>query len=260
MNDQQIIDRLADLRESAPEGTVGKVLVATGLADGYITRESPLGLLYVAFNDRGVSALTLADDRDAFLGWFEETFHRDAYPVPSAPDQIERNLDRALVEGRPGRLPLDLEGLTEFQAAVLRKAADIPRGEVRPYGWIAREIGRPKAVRAVGSALANNPVPLIVPCHRVVRSDGTLGNYSLGGPDNKRFLLEDEGLDLDAYQALASRHITYTGSATTKIFCNPTCRHAQRTLDKYTREFRSEAQAREAGYRPCKVCRPAAAA
>ena len=65
------------------------------------------------------------------------------------------------------------------------KALEIPRGEVRPYGWIAAEIGRPKAVRAVGTALGHNPVPLIVPCHRVVRSDGMIGQYSLGGPQQQ---------------------------------------------------------------------------
>ena len=75
------------------------------------------------------------------------------------------------------------------------KALEIPRGEVRPYGWIAAEIGRPKAVRAVGTALGHNPVPLIVPCHRVVRTDGTIGQYSLGGPGNKRTILSAEGLD-----------------------------------------------------------------
>src|ERR1700692_1181255 len=79
------------------------------------------------------------------------------------------------------RLTYDLRSCTPFEAAVLRKALEIPRGQVRPYNWIAREIGRPKAMRAVGSALANNPVPILIPCHRVVRGDGKIGNYALGG-------------------------------------------------------------------------------
>jgi O-6-methylguanine DNA methyltransferase len=77
---------------------------------------------------------------------------------------------------------------------VLMKALEIPRGEVRTYGWIAREIGRPKAVRAVGTALAKNPIPLFIPCHRVVRSDGSIGQYGCGGPVNKRRLLLHEGV------------------------------------------------------------------
>jgi methylated-DNA-[protein]-cysteine S-methyltransferase len=70
-------------------------------------------------------------------------------------------------------------------------------GQVRTYSWIASEIVYPKAVRAVGSALARNPVPVFIPCHRVVRSDGIIGNYGLGGPDAKRSILAAEGLQLD---------------------------------------------------------------
>jgi O-6-methylguanine DNA methyltransferase len=79
----------------------------------------------------------------------------------------------------------------------LIKAREIPAGQVRPYGWIASEIGRPKAVRAVGTALGRNPVPLLIPCHRVVRTDGRVGDYAFG-PPAKRALLAAEGLDPDA--------------------------------------------------------------
>ena len=72
-------------------------------------------------------------------------------------------------------------------------ATTIPRGQVRPYQWLAQEAGKPGAARAVGSTMANNPVPLIVPCHRVVRADGSIGQYSLGGVENKRLLLAVEG-------------------------------------------------------------------
>ena len=88
-------------------------------------------------------------------------------------------LAAALRSGKATSLRYDLDALTEFERAVLAKALEIPAGEVRPYGWIAREIGRPKAVRAVGTALGRNPVPLLIPCHRVVRSDGRIGNYAL---------------------------------------------------------------------------------
>ena len=108
---------------------------------------------------------------------------------------IQRRLDG----DRHIRIDLDLRGRTAFERDVWSKALEIPRGEVRPYGWIAAEIGRPKAVRAVGTALGHNPVPLIVPCHRVVRSDGLLGQYSLGGPGNKRTILAAEGVDVPGW-------------------------------------------------------------
>ena len=111
---------------------------------------------------------------------------------------------------------LDLRGHSRFEQDVWRKALEIPRGEVRPYGWIAAEIGRPKAVRAVGTALGHNPVPLIVPCHRVVRSDGMIGQYSLGGPENKRTILAAEGLDPEAMESAARRGERLVGCASTQ--------------------------------------------
>ena len=140
------------------------------------------------------------------------------------------------------------------------KALEIPRGEVRPYGWIAVEIGRPKAVRAVGTALGHNPVPLIVPCHRVVRSDGLIGQYSLGGPENKRTILAGEGADPDGLEALARAGVRFFGSDTTRIYCMPTCRDARRTTERHLVHFPSAKAASAAGYRPCRHCRPVAAA
>ena len=169
-----------------------------------------------------------------------------------------RAIGRRLAGETRVRIPLDLRGRTEFEVAVWTKALEIPRGEVRPYGWIAAEIGRPKAVRAVGTALGHNPVPLIVPCHRVVRTDGTIGQYSLGGPGNKRTILAAEGLDPVALEDAARRGERLTGSTTTKITCWPTCRHARRVQDRYRVSFRSLREARAKGYRPCKVCRPTA--
>jgi methylated-DNA-[protein]-cysteine S-methyltransferase len=77
-----------------------------------------------------------------------------------------------------------MTNLTKFELAVLRATLEIPFGETRTYAWVARRIGKPKAVRAVGSALRNNPWPLIIPCHRVIRSDGSLGLYA--GKDDGR--------------------------------------------------------------------------
>lgn len=250
---------LRELATSARRLAVNAAITASGVADGYITRDSALGTLYVAFNVRGVSAIDIADTAADFEDRFSRIHQREAIAVDRLPAQIARHLEAAIAAGKPGRLPLDFSDLTEFQAAVLRKTAEIPGGQVRSYGWVAREIGRPGAVRAVGTALAHNPVPVVVPCHRVVRSDGTLGNYSLGDPQNKRVLLQAEGLDVAAYESLSTRGVRYTGSDTTDIFCNPTCHHARRTSAEHQVEFRGEAEARSAGYRPCKVCRPVAA-
>ena len=95
---------------------------------------------------------------------------------------VARKELRAYFEGRLTSFspPCDLRDLSQFTLAVLRMTARIPYGEVRSYRWLAESLGKPKAVRAVGNALARNPVPIIIPCHRVVRSDGTTGGFALG--------------------------------------------------------------------------------
>ncbi len=100
----------------------------------------------------------------------------------------------ALVTGDARALRFDLSG-TAFQQGVLRATLTIPVGQVRSYGWVAAQLDRPAAVRAVGSALGRNPVPLLIPCHRVVRSDGQLGQFGFG-TEMKRRLLAGEGADV----------------------------------------------------------------
>ena len=84
--------------------------------------------------------------------------------------------------------PYDIHALPPFARAVLKMTAKIPYGEVRSYEWIARKLGNAKAARAVGNALARNPIPIIVPCHRVVRTDGAIGGFALGAGWKKRLL------------------------------------------------------------------------
>jgi O-6-methylguanine DNA methyltransferase len=141
---------------------------------------------------------------------------------------------------------------------VLRKTREIPRGEVRPYGWVAREIGHPAAVRAVGTALANNPIPYFIPCHRVVRTDGHIGNYGGGGPEAKRAILTMEGVRLKRLEDLARAGFRYQGVRTTRIFCYPTCHTGRHALEKNLVWLSDEASARAAGFRPCTICRPGA--
>jgi methylated-DNA-[protein]-cysteine S-methyltransferase len=104
---------------------------------------------------------------------------------------------RAYFSGDKVEFPdkLDLSGATAFQRDVWKAAREIPYGETRSYGWLARRIGRPKAARAVGQALASNPFPVIVPCHRVLAGDGSPGGFS-GGIKMKSYLLRLEGMYL----------------------------------------------------------------
>jgi len=254
-----ITARLADLRERAPASVLPGVLDRTGLADHYVTRPSPLGPVFVAYSRRGISLVDLAPSPGTFAERYRAHFGRPALAAVEPPARLAAALEKALAQGRTGRLPLDLAGLSPFQEAVLRKAAEIPPGEVRPYGWVAREIGRPGSDRAVGNALATNPVPLVVPCHRVVRADGRLGRYSLGADGNKRLLLVAEGFEVEAHERLAARGVRYLGSATTGVYCHPSCRHARRITARHRMEFRDARTARAAGYRPCRDCRPKAA-
>lgn len=250
---------LHDLAAEAPATLLPSTLLAVGLADGYAPLDSPIGRLFVAFNGRGVSAVALADDEAAFERRFVGTFGRPIRRVGTLPGQLGRAIERRLSGDRRAPVPVDLRNATPFERAVWDKALDIPPGEVRPYGWVAAEIGRPRAVRAVGSALGRNPVPLVIPCHRVVRSDGRIGDYALGSAW-KRAALMDEGLDLERLEALAHVGIRFLGSDTTRVYCLPTCRNARRIRPAHEVRFRSRVDALSAGYRPCRHCRPGAAA
>jgi O-6-methylguanine DNA methyltransferase len=251
---------MAALLTSAPPNFASDVLVEVGLADRYARMDSPIGPLTVVWNGVGVASVEtvdVPDDAEYEAAHLAATGRR-IFRADALPRRLASAIQRRLDGDRHIRIDLDLRGRTAFERDVWSKALEIPRGEVRPYGWIAAEIGRPKAVRAVGTALGHNPVPLIVPCHRVVRSDGLLGQYSLGGPGNKRTILAAEGVDVPGLERLAAAGIRYIGSDTTKIFCLPTCRHARRVTDRHRLEFHSLGEVAARGYRACRVCRPAA--
>ncbi len=250
---------LHDLRTPAPAALTDRTLVELGLADHFATLESPFGPVLVAWNGRGVSFVG-RDDVTMFAARFAAEIGRPLSRADEVPARLAAAIRRRLAGDRRSRIPLDLRGATEFQVAVWLKALEIPRGEVRPYGWVAAEIGHPRAVRAVGSALGRNRVPLVVPCHRVVRNDGSIGEYSMGGPEVKALVLAAEGVDVDGLARLAGRGIRFVGSDTTRIVCHPTCHHARRVEARHLVEFRSLPEAVAAGYRPCRACRPVAPA
>jgi O-6-methylguanine DNA methyltransferase len=153
-------------------------------------------------------------------------------------------------------VPVDLSSVTPFQAEILRATATIPKGEVRSYSWIAAQADRPRAVRAAGSSVASNPIPLIIPCHRVVRADGRVGKYSLGGPHNKWELLEHEGANPMRLEELASEHVRVQGNKNTGVFCYPTCRAIRRTRPENLIPFATVDEAKEAGFEACTWCKP----
>jgi len=213
---------------------------------------SRLGDVLVAFTGDGVQYVRPADDPDRFAADYRDRFGR---PLRAA-DRLPAGVLPALRGGARAPEP-DLTALSEFERAVLGATQRIPAGQTRPYGWVAREAGHPAAVRAVGSVLARNPVPLLVPCHRVVRADGALGEYMFG-PEPKARLLRAEGAPLDDVADLARTGVHYLASDTTGIVCFPTCRDARRITPAHRQGFRTVAAAVSAGYRPCRTCRPAA--
>jgi O-6-methylguanine DNA methyltransferase len=196
MDDMHARRLLEDLRSlgkvRSPAGLLDAVLSELNLGDQYAPLDSPLGRLFVAWNDVGVSAVMRSSTAEDFEAQFQARFGRAVRAAETVPADVQ---DR-----------FDLRSVTEFERAVLLKAREIPAGEVRTYGWVAAAIGAPRAVRAVGTALRKNPVPVLIPCHRVVRSDGKLGEYALGGPEAKRAILASEGVRAENIDALARRY------------------------------------------------------
>jgi O-6-methylguanine DNA methyltransferase len=248
-----IENQLGRLIGDLPDGLTEGVALGTGIADGYDIYESPVGQVVVTFNPDGVSSVDVADP--GYESRFNERYGRRLLRA-EAPAAWAKLIPTAIEAGTPGKLPIDLRSVTPFQEGVLQLAATIPRGEVRSYGWLAFQADRPQAVRAVGSTMANNPVPLIVPCHRVVRADGRLGAYSLGGAHNKFDLLEHEGADPLRLEDLAGNHVRVQGNRSTGIYCYPSCRAIRRSKESNVVGFRSVAEADQAGYRACELCRP----
>jgi methylated-DNA-[protein]-cysteine S-methyltransferase len=157
----------------------------------YALLETPFGAVFVAYRDGVVVSAGAARDGDAFARSVAVTAGERPRPEAKVPEPLRRRLLDHLA-GKRRFQAVDLSRLRPFQRRVLEKTAEIPRGEVRPYGWIAREIGAPGAVRAVGTALGHNPIPFIIPCHRVVGSSGSLTGFG-GGLDMKEQLLRLEG-------------------------------------------------------------------
>jgi O-6-methylguanine DNA methyltransferase len=193
-----------------------------------------LDRFHVEATDRGISRLSYGRARDVGAG----SGRRHA-------EQARHELEEYLAGRRTFfTVPVDLAGIGAFQGRVLAEARRIPFGGVTSYAALARRIGRPTAARAVGNALGANPVPVIVPCHRVIRGDGTWGHYAFGGALKTRLL------------ELERTTPVLVGCASTRVVCRRGCAHEQRIGDDRRVVFASVADAVGVGYRPCKVCGP----
>jgi O-6-methylguanine DNA methyltransferase len=239
-------DRRSDawVRETFNPPTIPHNLVRSIMRqlDLDLSTQAPLDLLdrlALAASPAGITQVSLRRGR--------------ASAPPAAGGRIGALLDlarRELEEYLAGQrtfftVPVDLSRVPAFERSALEVAARIPYGEVRSYRWIAEQLGQPEAARAVGNAMAGNPIPIIVPCHRVVRSDGTLGGYSFGLVRKETFLALERGTS------------PYVGCATTRILCRRGCAHEQRIRPGGRIHFLDLADALSSGYRPCQSCRPA---
>ncbi|HEY7554223.1 MAG TPA: methylated-DNA--[protein]-cysteine S-methyltransferase [Candidatus Binatia bacterium] len=157
---------------------------------------SPLGQLFIAATRQGLCAVEFGRAEAEFLERLDPRarLERNSQAVAQAMAQLREYFSRSRLRFD---LPIDLSPLTQFQRNVLETACRIAPGNLWTYHRVAEEMGRPKSSRPVGQALARNPVPIVIPCHRVIASDGSLGGYSGGsGLKAKRWLLQLEGASL----------------------------------------------------------------
>ena len=158
-----------------------------GLRIVFCTFASPLGLVLIAATGKGLCSVKLGDDAARLKRILAEEFGAAELIEDSQMPFRKKILSLIAGESSLARVPLDIRG-TVFQRKVWDALRRIPRGETRSYGEIARAIGAPRAVRAVGSACGANPVAVVVPCHRALRSDGSMGGYAWGIPRKQKLL------------------------------------------------------------------------
>lgn len=223
------------------------------IADAY----EQVGDVWVAFSPGGIRMIHRGSF-DAFRAAYAKRYCR-TLNAGTLPEGLRKQVASA-IEGAGVEKPrVDWsDELSDLERDVLGLLPKIPRGEVRTYEWVARQVGRPRAVRAVGNILAKNAVPLVVPCHRVVPSAGGVGNYAFGSA-MKRELLRREGVDVDELERLQKDRVRLIGSKTTKIVCFPTCKDAKRIREDNRVPFHAADEAVKKGFRPCRRCQPFAA-
>ncbi len=201
MNDYRSDDRIAALAAPVTPDTLAELhrrLEASAQAEGlldvaYRIVDSPLGSLLLASTTRGLIRVAFAtEDHDRVLENLAAKVSPRLLRAPKRLDAAARELDEYFERKRKTfDLALDLSLSKGFRQLVQQHLPEIDYGQTRSYKQMAEMVGNPKAVRAVGTACATNPLPVVVPCHRVLRTDGTLGGY-IGGLEAKTALLEME--------------------------------------------------------------------
>jgi methylated-DNA-[protein]-cysteine S-methyltransferase len=186
-----------DAREqaAAAAGRLTERIAADGLADvSYAPVDSPFGTLHAAVTRRGLVRLAFPEESvDGFLERLARKLSPRIVASPGSLDPVRRELDEYFNgRRRDFDLRLDWALITPFARRVLRMTAAIPYGGHLSYAEVAAEAGSPRGARAAGNALGANPIPIVIPCHRVLHSGGGIGGYG-GGLDRKRYLLEMEG-------------------------------------------------------------------
>ena len=193
---KQVVETLGGPPETALAGSRQRVeawFAQTAPLLQWDVIDSPLGPLFFAASERGLCHVDFGVSQADFLSGLDP-LARTEQSAPALAHFTGQLLAYFAGERSRFDVQLDLSRLTPFQLSVLQAARRIPPGSVWTYGQVARTIGKPTASRAVGQALGRNPVPIVIPCHRVVASDGGLGGYSGGGGlDSKRWLLHLEG-------------------------------------------------------------------
>jgi methylated-DNA-[protein]-cysteine S-methyltransferase len=167
---------------------------AAGLLDvAYDLTDSPIGTLLVATTDQGLCRISFDPQPDREAERLAEAFGvrvlRAAKPVDAARRQLDEYFEGARTQFE---LPVDLRRSAPFSRDILERLALVPHGETTTYGALARAAGRPQAARAVGTVMNRNPIPIVLPCHRVVGANGSLVGYA-GGLERKELLLKLEG-------------------------------------------------------------------
>jgi methylated-DNA-[protein]-cysteine S-methyltransferase len=187
--------RLSAARSRTLSDRLGDVASARGELDIALgTVGTPIGDLLVAVTPRGLARVAFADERreEVLLDLLRRISPR-ILESARATEEVRRQLEQYFDHRRTGfDLPVDRSLIRGIAAPVLSATSRIPYGRTSTYGELARRIGHPKAARAVGNALGSNPIPIVIPCHRILRTGGALGGYG-GGVDRKEYLLDLEG-------------------------------------------------------------------
>lgn len=219
---------------------------------------SPLGKILIARSELGVSMVRYIDSEAAARSHMARLAGDEVVEDPTAVEPVYRELlDYLNARGTRLSWPLDLRwAQSEFQRRVLAVTAELPYGAVASYGGIAKRMGAPGSVRAVAQALRHNPLPIVIPCHRVIGSTGDLTGYAGTRIGLKEQLLSLEGVPVSGPDRRIDRRNMYVWTAPEQEYCVPSCGSLSEMPLAELTLFGSRRHAEAMGLRPCTSCRP----